>query len=314
MRVPETLAVALVAAFALACPGSVSAQPAAPTLDQSAAAAADAAPRRGLLYEVKSDTGTVYLFGTLHVGKPEFYPLNARTNEAFAASSILYLEVNLGETGLAQNATELATYPPGTSLDRALSPTVMAKVDAALERYRIPRDAAVRMKPWMLGQTLLLMEASRRGYDPALASEIHLLGLAVAQHKEVRGLETLAQQFAIFEKMPDAAQQKFLEDIVDEINGPRMGKNLDALVDAWARGDGAALETELARERTEATAYERDVLPRLIDDRNVTMADAIAALARERRTVFVAVGALHLVGPEGIVALLRSRGFAVSAL
>jgi uncharacterized protein YbaP (TraB family) len=190
----------------------------------------------------------------------------------------------------------------------------MTKVDAVLERYGIPREAAVRMKPWMLGQTLLLMEASRRGYDPALASEIHLLGLATAQHKEVRGLETLAQQFAIFEKMPDVAQQKFLEDIVDEISGQRLAKNLDGLIDAWARGDGAALEAELARERAEATAYERDVLPRLIDDRNLTMADSIAALARERRTVFVAVGALHLVGPEGIVARLRSRGLAVRAL
>jgi uncharacterized protein YbaP (TraB family) len=256
----------------------------------------------------------VYLFGTLHVGKPEFYPLNARTSQAFAASSVLYLEVNLGAAGIAQNATDLATYPPGTSLDRVLSPSAMAKVEAALERYQIPREAAVRMKPWMLGQTLLLMEASRRGYDPALASEIYLLGLAAAQHKEVRGLETLAQQFAIFEDMPGTAQQKFLEDIVDEISGPRMGRNLDALVDAWARGDGPALESELARERAEATPYERDVLPRLIDDRNLTMAEAINALARERSTVFVAVGALHLVGADGIVALLKSRGLAVRLL
>ena len=313
MRFPEALACALVV-LGLAGPAPTLAQPSAPARATSPADATDAAPRRGLLYEVKSDTGTVYLFGTIHVGKPEFYPLNASTNQAFAASSVLYLEVNLSEAGLAQSASELATDPAGTSLDRVLAPSAMTKVDAVLERYGIPREAAVRMKPWMLGQTLLLMEAARRGYDPALATEIHLLGLATAQHKEVRGLETLAQQFAIFEKMPELAQQKFLEDIVDEISGQRLARNLDALVDAWARGDGAALEAELARERAEATPYERDVLPRLIDDRNLTMADAVAALARERRTVFVAVGALHLVGPEGIVARLRSRGLAVRAL
>ena len=313
----RTLQLALVAAVALACPASATAQAAAaPALDKPAAVApsGQAAPKRGLLYEVKSDTGTVYLFGTLHVGKPEFYPLNARTNQAFAASSVLYLEVNLSQAGLAQNATDAATYPEGTSLDRVLSPAVMTKVDAALERYRIPREAAVRMKPWMLGQTLLLMEAARRGYDPALASEIHLLGLAAAQHKEVRGLETLTQQFAIFDNMPEAAQQRFLEDIVDEISGPRMARNLDALVDAWSHGEGAALENELARERAEATPYERDVLPRLIDDRNRTMADAVTELARQRSTAFVAVGALHLVGPQGIVALLRARGLTVRAL
>jgi uncharacterized protein len=93
-----------------------------------------------------------------------------------------------------------------------------------------------------------------------------------------------------------------------------MARNLDALVDAWSRGDGAALESELARERTEATPYEREVLPRLIDDRNRSMADAIAELAQERRTAFVAVGALHLIGPDGIVAVLRSRGLTVRAL
>ena len=307
----------VVAALTLCSPASLRAQTAAaPALDRPAVRAPSdaAAPRRGLLYEIKSDAGTVYLFGTLHVGKPEFYPLNARTNEAFAASSVLYLEVNLSEAGLALNATELATYPEGTSLDRVLSPSAMAKVDAALQRYRIPREAAIRMKPWMLGQTLLLMEATRRGYDPALASEIHLLGLAAAQHKEVRGLETLTQQFAIFDRMPEAAQQRFLEDIVDEISGPRMAKHLDALVDAWARGDGGALESELARERAEATPYEREVLPRLIDDRNRSMAEAIAWLAKESRIAFVAVGALHLVGPDGILALLRSSGFSVRAL
>jgi uncharacterized protein len=303
-------------ALALGGPTSVLAQPSAASLLERPAAAAsrETATRRGLLYEIKSAAGTVYLFGTLHVGKPEFYPLNVRTNEALAASSVLYLEVNLSEAGLAQNATDLATYPEGSSLDRALSPSLMSKVDTALQRYQMPREAAVRMKPWMLGQTLLLMEAARRGYDPALASEIHLLGLAAAQHKEVRGLETLAQQFAIFDQMPEAAQQRFLEDIVDEIGGPRMARSLDALVTAWSRGDGGALESELARERAEATPYERDVLPRLIDDRNRSMADAIAELARDRNTAFVAVGALHLVGPDGVVALLRARGLTVRAL
>jgi len=315
----------ILAAALMLAPASLLAQPsAAPAAEKSAPLRIEQdsnAPgsrsgeaKRGLLYEIKSATGTVYLFGTLHVGRPEFYPLNARTNEAFAASSVLYLEVDLSEAGLAQNAAALSAYAEGESLERVLSPSVMAKVDAALERYQVPREAAIRMKPWMLGQTLLLMEATRRGYDPALASEIHLLGLAAVQHKEVRGLETLAQQFAIFEAMPETAQQRFLEDIVDEISGPRMARNLDALVDAWSHGDGAALEAELERERAEATPYERDVLPRLIDDRNRSMAEAIDALVRQRATVFVAVGALHLVGPDGIVALLRAKGLAARAL
>ena len=294
--------------------GAAAQSPAAPAVEQSGGARADGASKRGLLYEVKSGAGTVYVFGTIHVGKPDFYPLDAVVNDAFAASGTLYLEVNLSDTSLVMSASTMASYPEGTSLDRKLSPSLKSKLDAALDRYRLPKEAAMRMKPWMLGQTLLLIEASRRGYDPAYSSEMHLLGLAAAQRKEVRGLETLAEQFAIFDGMPESAQVKFLEDIVDALDSPSMAKDLDALVSAWAHGDARELEDELARERAEGTAFARDVLPRLVDDRNRTMADRIADLARSGKTTFVAVGALHLVGPNGVVALLRGRGMTVRAL
>jgi len=311
-------AVAIAAALLLALPGSAAAQATvAPVQGRSQLARegdAEVVPRRGILYEVKSGPATLYLFGTLHVGKPDFYPLDARTNRAFAASSALYLELNLAEASLAQTATELAAYPQGSSLDRALPPALMARVDAALVRYQVPRDAAVRMKPWMLGQTLLLLEAARSGYSPAFATEIHLLGLAAAQAKEVRGLETLAEQFAIFDQMPEAGQQRFLADVLDALDDPRLRTHLDALVGAWANADARGLEDELARERAEGTTFARDVLPRLVDARNRTMADKIAEIARSGQTTFVAVGALHLVGAEGIVALLRARGFTVRAL
>jgi uncharacterized protein YbaP (TraB family) len=288
--------------------------PAAPSVEQTPGRLAGDAAKRGLLYEVKSGAGTVYLFGTIHVGKSEFYPLDAKVNDAFAASGTLYLEVNLSDASLAMNASAMATYPEGTSLDRKLSPSLKNKLGAALDRYRLPKEAASRMKPWMLGQTLLLMEATRRGYDPAFSAEMHLLGLAAAQRKEVRGLETLSEQFAIFDRMPESAQVKFLEDILDALESPGMARDLDALVAAWSHGDARELEDELMRERGEDTAFARDVLPRLLDDRNRTMAERIADLARTGKTTFVAVGALHLVGPNGVVALLRARGMAVRAL
>jgi hypothetical protein len=305
---------AIAAVLVFAASDAVAQMPAAPATEQAPARVSEAPAGRGLLYEVKSDAGTVYLFGTIHVGKPEFYPLDAKVNNAFAASSALYLEVNLSDASLVMNASTMATYPEGTSLDRALSPSVKTKLYAALERYGLPREAAVRMKPWMLGQTLLLMEATRRGYDPAYASELHLLGLATAQRKEVRGLETLSEQFAIFDRMPESAQQSFLEEIVDALDSPRMAMDLDALVTAWSHGDERELENELVRERAEGTAFARDVLPRLVDDRNRTMAERIAGIVRSGKTTFVAVGALHLVGDNGLVALLRERGFTVRAL
>src|SRR5437763_13623194 len=140
-------------AAALLSSSACAQSPGAPTAERAPGArATESAPKRGLLYEVHSDAGTVYLFGTLHVGKPEFYPLDPQVNRAFAASETVYLEVNLSDAALMQTASELATYREGEGLDRALAPSVMMKVDAALKRYQVPRAAAVRMKPWMLGQ------------------------------------------------------------------------------------------------------------------------------------------------------------------
>ncbi len=289
----------------------------APTADQPGATLrqAETAPKRGLFYEIKGGTSTVYLFGTLHVGKPEFYPLGAQANRAMAEAKKLYLEVNLADAAeLATTVGKMATYAEGRSLDQTLPPELMAKVDVALRRYSLPRGPAVRMKPWMLGQTLVLLEAARQGYDTAYASEIYFLGLAAEQHKEVLGLETLAEQFSLFDRMPEVEQQRFLDETLTALDDPRIAAHLEGLVDAWAHADARGLEVALQQEKSEPTAFARDVLPQLIDERNRTMTEKIAAIAHSGTTSFVAVGALHLVGPDGIVERLRRRGLAVRQL
>jgi uncharacterized protein YbaP (TraB family) len=256
---------------------------------------------------------TVYLFDAA-CGQARVYPLDREANRALTEAQKLYLEVNLADPSLARTINEVAIYPDGESLERTLPPALMTRVDAALERYKLPRASAVRMKPWMLGQTLLLLEATRLGYDPTYATEMYLLAFASAQRKDVFGLETLAEQFALFDGMPAVEQQRFLEEILTELGDARTAAKLDALVDAWAHADARGLEIELTREKAEATAFARDVLPRVIDERNRTMAEKIVGLARAGTTTFVAVGALHLVGPDGIVEILRGRGFAVRQL
>src|SRR5215813_10942777 len=105
---------AIAAILVLAASEAVAQTPVAPASEKAPARLAEGSARRGLLYEIKSDAGTVYLFGTIHVGKPEFYPLDAKVNNAFAASSALYLEVNLSDASLVTNASTMATYPEGT--------------------------------------------------------------------------------------------------------------------------------------------------------------------------------------------------------
>ena len=208
----------------------------------------------------------------------------------------------------------MATYADGRSLERMLSPELMNRVDIALRRYNLPRGSALRMKPWMLGQTLLLLEAARQGYDAAYATEIYFLGLAAKQHKQVLGLETLAEQFALFDRMPEVEQQRSLDEILTALDDPGLPTHLQALVDAWAHADTRGLEIALQQEKSEPTAFARDVLPQLVDERNRTMTEKIVAIAHSGATSFVAVGALHIVGPDGIVERLRRRGLVVRQL
>ena len=274
-----------------------------------------AAPKRGLLFEIRTATNTVYLFGTIHIGKPEFYPLSSQATLALADSQRLYLEVNLTDTTTVNAETAAAAmYPEGVTLDQKLPVALMEKVNARLARYQFPREVALKMKPWMLAHTLLLLEAKRRGYAPELASEFYLLGYASATHKEILGLETLADQFSIFERMSPAQQQAFLEQTLSELENSRFEARLEAMANAWANADAQALEDELHYEKAQDSVFAGILLPRLIDERNRAMADRIADIARTGPKSFVAVGALHLVGKEGIVELLRRRGFVVRQL
>ena len=316
MRLPRKSSLTLILAILLAGFASTVAADA-PTADQPRATLSPtgAAPKRGLFYEITGGTATVYLFGTLHVGKPEFYPLGAQVDHAVAEARKLYLEVNLADgAALATTIGEMATYADGRNLERTLPPELMSRVDVALRRYSLPRGSALRMKPWMLGQTLLLLEAARQGYDATYASEMYFLGLAAEQHKQVLGLETLTEQFALFDHMPEVEQQRFLDEILTALDDPSLAIHLKGLVDAWAHADARGLEIALQQEKAEPTAFARDVLPQLVDERNRTMTEKIAAIARSGTTSFVAVGALHLVGPDGIVERLRRRGLSVRQL
>jgi uncharacterized protein YbaP (TraB family) len=272
------------------------------------------APRRGLLYEIKSGANTAYLFGTLHIGKPEFYPLDPPTNAALGASSRIYLEVNLSDAGALVSAMQAAVYPGTTTVADSLPSSLLDKLRARLSDYPISPASVLKMKPWMIAHTLLLLEAKRHGYAPELASELYLLSYAASEHKEILGLETLADQFAIFDRLSPSEQQVFLEQTLAELDDSAFESRLKALIDAWANGDAAALERALRAERERASIYADTLLPRLIDQRNLAMAEKIEKIVRAGSQTFFAVGAFHLVGKDGIVELLRRRGLAVRQL
>ncbi|NUQ11589.1 MAG: TraB/GumN family protein [Gemmatimonadaceae bacterium] len=177
-------------------------------------------------------------------------------------------------------------------------------------RRPMPLAMLAPQKPWVVAVTFLAKELERNGLDPEHGIDRHFVDAADAASKPIKSLETLEDQLGIFDKMPDATQELFLREALEEAD--LVGKQIAELTDAWKRGDEAALGKLLA------TSYEKaeykTLQKQLIFDRNVRMAKAVEGMLAGADDVFVVVGVAHLVGEGGVVDLLRKAKHPVDRL
>ncbi len=280
------------------------------------AAQAQSDVRRGFVYEVRKGNQSALLLGTIHVGRPEFYPLPAATLGRIERADAIVLEADVTDTGRAIAATQkYAVYAAGEpGLDTRLPPALKARIEAIAERNQLETTPLWRMKPWMLGNVLALFEAAQAGYMPALSVEAYLTRIAKQNGKPVLELESIEQQFELFERAPFATQVAFLEDAVKavETNGAR--REINRIAQAWETGDAAALDRLMAEMRAQTSVGARFTVDTILLGRHPAMVRRIEALMAEGRNNLIAVGSLHLAGPDGLVAMLRARGYTVTAL
>jgi uncharacterized protein YbaP (TraB family) len=175
--------------------------------------------RRGFLWEIRKGNQVGLLFGTIHVGRPEFYPLPKSRLAHLQRANVIVLEADISDTARAIAATQkYAMYAEGTpGLDTRLPTELKARIDALLARNQLEAAPLMRLKPWMLANVLALFEAAQAGYMPALAVEAYLARLAAADSKQVLELEGIEQQFELFETAPWATQLAFLEEAVKAV-------------------------------------------------------------------------------------------------
>lgn len=272
----------------------------------------EAAPKRGLLYEVKRGNHTAYVFGTIHVGKPEFYPLNMPVTRALIAAKYLAVEADISnQAAVAKDVAELAVYPSASKPEWRIPPALTQKLLPVLQKYGIPKEQAMMMKPWMLALTLSVFDAMQAGYDPRLAVDSYLLGFARSQKKTVVELEGLRKQFAIFTGMTVEQQHAFLEKTLEGLVGGESRQQIVMLVEAWAKADVAGLENEWRKSQQLLTEADKFVFDKLFRERNLHMAARVEDYLRSGEIYFVAVGALHLVGERNVIELLKQRGYQV---
>ena len=268
-----------------------------------------------LLFEVKSATTTVYLFGTIHVGTHGMYPLGAQVEAAFAASGALALEADPSDEAANSLAISASVYRPPDNLEQHISPELYRELAAKLPQIGLPLEYARALKPHLLAMTITMMQVQRLGYQPALGLDQHFAQRARRESKPIVELESMAQQMDMFESLSADVQEDMLRAALHAIGTHDLREEMEALVSAWMRGDAAGIERAVAREMEsleEASAYELQT--RVYVSRNEAMAQKLRAILEQRTVHFVAVGAGHLTGESGLPALLAAMGFAVRRL
>ena len=272
--------------------------------------------RRGFLWEVRKGKQIAWLLGTIHVGRPEFYPLPPSRLAQIKRADAIVLEADVSDTARAIAATQkYAQYPDGTpGLETRLTPELRQRIESLLSRNQLDLAPMMRMKPWMLANVLALFEAAQAGYVPGLSVEAYLMRIAKTDSKPILEFETIEQQFEIYEKAPWATQVSFLEEAVKAVESRGARRELNRIVQAWETADRGSLERLLLEMRAQSSVGSRFTVDTILLGRHPQMVRKIETMMAGGKSYVFAVGALHLVGPQGLVESLRARGYTLTEL
>ncbi len=272
-------------------------------------------PQRGTLYRIRYHDHTSYLFGTIHVGRPEFFPLEAQATKALSEAGTLALELDLRDTAGLQNAVQkYGMYAGADTVEQHLSADSLKRLKAALAQSGIPFERVAHMKTWMIANVLLVTMLEQQGYHTDLATEAYLTTAATVQGKTVVGLESADYQLSLFDNMTEKQQEQYLNENLDDVQSGEMRKKTQELVDAWATADEKAFDEMLTEAQNDQTTEGKFFLDVLIGKRNPIMAGKIETMLKEDKASFVGVGLLHLIGANGVPQLLAKRGYEVTRL
>lgn len=251
-----------------------------------------------------------YLFGTMHVSDPEILRLPTAVKRAFTESGTFVLEVKLDETAY-QAIIAAALLPDGQRLKDLLPPAAYEKLDAALRERGLSAALMDRIQPWVVA-TILAFDAAemQRQREGKKALDEMLQNLALASGKEVAALESVEEQLSLFTGMPLDQQVEMLEMSLD--SPELLGGATAVMKQLYLAGDQRGLWDYFMTLLEEAPADLRDeFLQAFLYDRNHRMAER-ARPYLEKGGAFIAVGALHLPGEEGLLHLLALQGFTVT--
>jgi len=257
---------------------------------------------------LESEQAKVYLLGSIHVMRPDMYPLPAPVESAFVESDLTVFEVDMRDSkGIAADRLmqERGFFAGHETIYTQLSEGTLSLLQDYLQANNIDIGQFERVRPWMLSVNIGLIELRKLGFDSARGIDLYYQQKARRDGKPVLALETFEEQIELLSGDSPRVQEiglKLALQYRDE--APEF---IDLLINAWATGDAEAMY------EASASDYERHPelaaqFERLLDKRNEKMAVQIGRyLAETDKTYFVVIGALHMGGHKGLLKLLGEK-------
>lgn len=254
-----------------------------------------------LIWQAKDDQRQFIFLGSIHAGNTELYPLPSVFLSHWQQADALVVEANILKPSRAK------LNPDIPSTESLLSDTEKHALTATARRAGIPPYSLLQSPPWLSAITLQMHMARQAELDPEQGIDITLLRRADAQKLPILELESIAQQIHLMEQLPDHGKNLLMATVT---GWGEMEAQLTCLLAAWKAGDQQQLLTLF-----HDSQYSDHTDDALINNRNHNWAKQLTTAPEyQQGTFMVVVGAMHLLGKQGVPALLAQQGFDVKPL
>ena len=263
------------------------------------------------MWQIDGVSNSIYLLGSIHMLREKDHPIPSAIYDAYSQAEALIMEIDMDDIDPVADqalATDLGLIQDGRALADLMGPELYAEAESLAEALQIPLRLLDKSEPWYAAINVEMMMLMRIGFNPTHGIEFHLAEIASRDNKEIFGLETTRQQLEILDSLSLPSQRELLIQTLSD--SAELSEAMDDMVNAWRYGDIEFLENSLLADMQEFDELHQAI----VVNRNRNWVVRIEELLREKDDYLIVVGALHLVGDQGVPNLLSQRGYTVRQL
>ena len=244
------------------------------------------------------------------MGRADFYPMNPAIERAYASSNLIAVEADITNQEAMQDAIQSARFAAPDTLEHHITPALAQNVSRLARDMGLNIQQMLGAQAWLAMSQLSNVDLESMGYQSRYGTDAYFLARAKNDSKKIIELETISNQFTLFNGFSDFDQSAMLEETVESIDSLENISSFQDMLEAWQAGNLDCF-SRLVQSSFDAHPNKEMLIKKLFTERNERMADKIEALLKDKNVVFVVVGAGHLVGEDSVPVRLQRKGFDV---